>query len=202
MSGERSIRLFVAVELPDAWKQGLAGLQERTKAALAADGFTADLKPRWIRPEGIHLTLKFIGEVEPERLASIQEALARAVTRPPGIALALGRPGTFADRRAPRVLWAGLGATPDNALDSLVERIEAALAALDVRRERRPFRPHLTLARLPDGASEAQRRRAAELAVAVEPPAVEAFQVAKVSLMQSFLGPGGARYERLATWPG
>src|SRR5690606_15343773 len=105
------------------------------------DPAAAGVRVRWVRPEGIHLTLKFIGHVPPDRLAPIQEQLAAAVPQPPNFTLDLGRVGTFADRRAPRVVWAGVQDHPQFALLRLAEAIDTWLAAAGIPRERRAFRP-------------------------------------------------------------
>lgn len=201
MTSEKPLRLFVAIELPDAWLEALREVQERMKAALAQDPALADLRMRWVRPDVIHLTLKFIGEVAPEGLTPIREQLAHAVPEPPEIVLSLAGAGSFEDRRAPRVVWAGVLSQPQWALLRLAEGIETWLAAAGIPRDRRGFLPHLTLARLPDGLSDAQRRRAAEVTTAVTMPEIPAFHVKGVSLIQSVLGPGGARYERMGRWP-
>lgn len=201
MTDEKRIRLFVAIELPDAWLRSLAEVQERMRDSLAKDAEMASLRVRWTRPEGIHLTLKFIGEVAPARLEPIVGQLTLAVPERPDIALSLAGVGSFEDRRAPRVIWAGVQDQPAHSLLRLAESIETWLAAAEVPRERRGFRPHLTLARLPETMTDAQRRRAAELTRSVRLPEVPSVNVEGVSLMQSYLGPGGARYERLGRWP-
>jgi 2'-5' RNA ligase len=196
-----SLRLFVAIELPGTWKQALAALQERMRDELAADTETAAVRLRWTRPEGIHLTLKFIGAVTLDRLPIIEEQLSHAVPALGQISLRLGWAGSFHDRRAPRVIWAGVDSDPPGALAPLAASIETWLAAAGVKRERRGFTPHLTLARLPDEMSDELRRRVAELTVDVPRPQPVPFVVEHVSLMQSHLEPGGARYERIATFP-
>jgi RNA 2',3'-cyclic 3'-phosphodiesterase len=200
-ASERPLRLFVAIELPDAWHRALADAQEVLRAALAQDDGLSGARLRWMRPEGIHLTLKFIGEVAPTRVAVLRDQLALAVPARPDIEISLTRIGSFSDRRAPRVVWAGIDTRPARALQPLFESIETWLAAAGVARERRSFRPHLTLARLPDGLTDAQRLRIAEITSAAALPHLPPFTVEGVSLMQSFLGPGGARYERLGRWP-
>jgi 2'-5' RNA ligase len=201
MTNDARLRLFVAIELPQTWLKVLVALQERMRAALAADSQTAGLRLRWVRPEGVHLTLKFIGYVEAGQVDVIRNQIAAAVPEPPGIELRLAGAGSFSDRRAPRVVWATVESPQRERLMQLAERIETWLEAAGVPRERRPFAPHLTLARLPQELPEAQKRRAAELTTAVERPAAPPFTVERVSLMQSHLGPGGARYERLAAFP-
>ncbi len=199
---EAHLRLFVAVELPQTWLDALADLQERMRRALEADQQTAALRLRWVRPEGTHLTLKFIGNVEESRIDVIKQQLEAAMPEPPGIELRLGRAGTFSDRRAPRVLWCAIDTPQRERLTQLAERIETWLEAAGVARERRALAPHLTLARLPEQLSEAQRQRAAEVTTTVLGATAPPFSVDQVSLMRSHIGPGGARYERLAAFPG
>jgi 2'-5' RNA ligase len=201
MTNEKHLRLFVAIELPERWLTALGELQARMQEALANEPSLAGTRLRWVRPEGIHLTLKFIGEVAPQRLDPIREQLARAVPQGPDITIHPGAAGSFEDRRAPRVIWMGVRDEPQQSLLPLAESIETWLTAAGVPRERRGFRGHLTLARLPEGLTDAQRYRVAEVTKGVEAPDMPAFPVQTVSLMQSFLGPGGARYERLERWP-
>jgi 2'-5' RNA ligase len=202
MTNAKSLRLFVAIELPETWLHALAELQQRMQTALSQDEALAGVRTRWVRPEAIHLTLKFIGEVEPDRLAPVREQLSRAVPQAPGIELALGRAGSFSERRAPRVIWAAVQTSDAHALRRLAEDVETWLAAAGVPRERRAFAPHLTLARLPNDLNDAMRLRVAAVTGGVETPDVAPFAVEHVSLMQSLLGPDGARYERLGLWPG
>ena len=194
-----TLRLFVAIELPEAWLAALAQLQEEMRRALAADPSSKDARVRWVRPEAIHLTLKFLGDAEEEKLESIKRALASAVPERPGVKLALGRAGSFRDRRAPRVIWASLEA--DDRLRRLAERIETWLAAAGFPRDRRSFAPHLTLARLPEELTPPVRERVAEITTACPLSDVAPFEVERVSLIRSHLGPGGAIYERLGAWP-
>jgi 2'-5' RNA ligase len=196
-----SYRLFIAIELPEAWQTALGDLQQRMQRALAADPLTAAVRLRWVRPEGIHLTLKFIGETAADRLPAIEAQLALAVPQMPHIALTLGRAGSFSDRRAPRVIWAGVYSEQADALLRLAESIQTWLAAAAIPRERRAFAAHLTLARLPDEMPDALRHRVAQLTTAVEQPSLPTFVPQHVSLIRSHLGPGGARYQRLAAFP-
>ncbi len=202
MTTEKTLRLFVAIELPPPWLEALATVQQRMREALAQDASTSDIRLRWVRPEAIHLTLKFIGQVSPDRLEPIVNQLTGALPSLPEITLSLGRAGAFEDRRSPRVIWAGVESQPVTALRDLAQGIETWLAAAGIPRERRGFRPHLTLARLPEALTDDQRRRAAEITTTVEQREIPSFRIEHVSLMQSFLGGGGARYERLGVWPG
>jgi 2'-5' RNA ligase len=169
--------------------------------ALSADPRTAAVRLRWVRPEGVHLTLKFIGEVAADRLPVIEAQLALAVPEMPSITLQLGRAGAFSDRRSPRVIWAGVYSEQAERLQRLAKSVETWLAAAGIPRDRRGFIAHLTLARLSNDLSDDQRRRVAELTAGVEQPQLPAFTIERLSLMRSHIGPGGARYERLAAFP-
>jgi 2'-5' RNA ligase len=199
---EEQPRLFVAIELPEAWKQGLERLQVAMREALTKALGSGPEAPRlrWTRQDGIHLTLKFLGETPVSRLPAIEAALAAAVPAMPGFSLGLGRAGSFSDRRAPRVILATVtGET--QALQLLAERIETRLASAGFPRERRAFQPHLTLGRLPDHLSTQMRQRIAEVTGAEPPPRVDAFRVERVCLVRSYIEPGGARYEQVAAFP-
>jgi 2'-5' RNA ligase len=195
---EPRLRLFVAVELPQAWLDAFAALIEQMKVALARDPLTADARLRWVRPEGIHVTLKFLGEVAESRLGTIESALATAAPASPGPRIALGKPGSFG--RPPTVVWLGVDGDL-RMLTRLAERVDAAVATTGYERERRPFAPHLTLARFPEQLGADVRNRVAAIASSFPNPAVAPFEVQRVSLMRSFLGPGGARYERVSAFP-
>jgi 2'-5' RNA ligase len=169
--------------------------------AFSADPRTAGVRLRWVRPEGVHLTLKFIGEVDADRLPVIEAQLALAVPEMPSITLQLGRAGAFSDRRSPRVIWAGVYSGQAERLQRLAKSVETWLAAAGIPRDRRGFIAHLTLARLSNDLSDDQRRRVAELTAGVEQPQLPAFTIERLSLMRSHIGPGGARYERLAAFP-
>ena len=122
---------------------------------------------------------------------------------PPDFDLQLTWVGSFSDRRAPRVIWAGVLAGPidESELGKLAERVDVWLASAGFPRERRGFRPHLTLARLPEKLTAAERELVAATTTKQALPAVETYRVRGVSLMRSHLGRDGARYERLALYP-
>jgi 2'-5' RNA ligase len=189
----RDLRLFVACELPQTARDALAQVQDDLKAKGAAP-------LRWVRPEGIHLTLKFLGGVPPSRLQPIEHALAAAIDAPFALRLRLGAVGSFGGRQRLRVVWVGLEGDVEE-LAQLADSVERALDPLGFPREKRPFSPHLTLARVPDHATADQRLRLASLVDSYRPPALPSIETTAVSLMQSFLEPTGARYQRLAEFP-
>ena len=194
-----SLRLFVALELPEAWKTALGALQDEMRAALH-DRFGDAVRPRWVRTDGIHLTLKFLGATPASRLDAVETALRQAVPSLAPFSLQLANAGSFADRRAPRVILAGVHGDTQP-LFALAEMVETWLAAAGWPRERRSFRPHLTLARLPETLDDATRRAVAGITTACKSPEVPPWAVDHVALIRSHLGPNGARYERLAVFP-
>jgi len=190
---EQTLRLFVACELPAEMKAALASLQE----ALRKKGAP---RLRWVRPEGVHLTLKFLGAVPQEKVAAIREALSPTVQGIPPLALSLAEVGTFGDRRGARVVWVGMQGDLEP-LARLQQRVEKALEPLGFPPERRAFSPHLTLARVPDSVGSGERQTLRELAKTIEVPTAPAVTIGELSLMRSILGPGGAVYERVAAFP-
>lgn len=133
-------RLFVAVPIPADIKKAVA--------AAVLDLKQSGQLPfkRWVHPEDVHVTLKFIGEVAPSATAPIEAELERVAARSNPFPLRLTGTGTFGSPQAPRVLWAGLGGEPER-LRALQADVERQLAALGYAPEERPFAPHLTLAR-------------------------------------------------------
>jgi 2'-5' RNA ligase len=189
---DQLLRLFVAVDLPGQVREALARLQGGLR------GY--DLSGlRWVRPQGIHLTLKFLGETPAGRVAAITNALAGAIRGRRRFRLALGALGTFGGQRRPRVLW--LDITGDiERLRELQAAVEEALVEVGFPPEERDFSPHLTLARVPQPGRPGTAERIAQALESVAPPRAE-FDVREVVLMRSTLQPGGAVYERLAAFP-
>ncbi len=187
------LRLFVACELPSEMKAALVALQE----ALRRQGAP---RVRWVRPEGIHLTLKFLGSVPAQRVTNICAALAPTVEGIRPLELSLGSLGTFGGRRGARVVWVGVNGDVERVAE-LQRRVEAALGRLGFPTEERAFSPHLTLARVPDHVGSAERERLWDLTKALAAPESAPVTIRELSLMRSILGPGGAVYERLAAFP-
>ena len=186
-----SVRAFVAVLISPAAKTALRNVVGLLK--VDAPGGV-----RWIDPEGIHLTLKFLGNVGPARVPEIAAAMRGGAQGAPLFRLHLSGLGMFPNEKRPRVLWAGVQGDLDS-LQELQGRIEDGLAGLGFPREGRPFRAHLTLGRVRDQASGEERRQinAAMLAVSLE--ATENWLVETVCLVQSHLSPSGATYSTLAS---
>ena len=186
-----SVRAFVAIELPDRARTALAELVEQLKRARVRG-----LRP--VSPTGIHLTLKFLGDVPVTQVESIAAEIRRAASGQRSFSVVLDGVGVFPKRGEPRVLWVGLdGDLP--ALLALHQAVEDSLERLGYARERRDFSPHLTVARIRDGTPSDERRRAREaLLSATAFDSGLRIDVDHVSLMQSILLPEGAKYLRLA----
>ena len=190
------IRAFVAVELTDELRSAIALVQTQVKAELARElrRTAPDARLQWVRPEAIHLTLKFLGDIEDGQVEDIAQALAVAVSPQARFSMEVGGLGVFPDLRAPRVLWIGLsGPGP---LVSLAQSVDQALAGLDFSLETRPFNPHLTLARIKERGREVGKALAVIGLLAQGSP-VGTLPVQTVSLMRSELKPSGAVYSRL-----
>ena len=186
------MRLFVALEIPDTVRDNLAA---QIKELRDLSTKVADKRPRWVRPENLHVTLKFIGEVSPTKLGGIRSALS-AIRSDTQVDLKFHGLGFFPNEQYPRVLWAGLDASAN--LTSLAGDIDGALESQGIARERRAFTPHLTLARIePPGLHEKlraaiQENRAREFG---------SFQTREFQLIESKLKPSGAEYTTLASFP-
>jgi 2'-5' RNA ligase len=176
------VRLFVALNFPDDVRRALW--------AAAAPVRELDLPLKWARPEGIHVTLKFLGEVPDAREPELCAALGRAAAGGHALALVVGGFGAFPGFARPRVIWAGL--QPDPALDQLQHRVEQEFVPLGFPPENRPFRPHLTLGRAARDARPRACDRLEETLAGLQYQ--ETTRVEAVDLMQSVLQSGGAVY--------
>ena len=191
--GGGSLRLFVAVELPLDVKRALESTIASLRTALTSDAM------RWVRAEGIHVTLKFLGAVAAERVGAIEAALRDATAGAAPFDLKPGGIGSFGGSGGLRVVWVGIAGEVEQ-LASLAERVEAALEPLGFARERRPFAAHLTLARVREDASREERSRLYALLAQLAPTELPSFRVDLISLMQSTLSRGGATYHSLSTY--
>ncbi len=188
------LRLFIAINLPPDLLQTLAKVQEQLRRHLSGLPLT------WARAEGIHLTLKFLGETDPRRVEDILTRLraVAAIWRP--FVVPVNGLGCFPDRRRPQVVWVGVQ-DPDGALQRLAAAVDAAMADLGWEREKRPFTGHLTLARVKRHADNEERRRIGEHIAAFALSAPGLLPVQALHLMHSRLDPDGAVYSELAAVP-
>lgn len=191
-SAQDHVRLFVACEVPDDVKESIGEVIENLRSH-------SGNAVRWIRPEGVHVTLKFLGEVPTKKLPAVKLAIQEAVVGHSPFELEFSNIGTFGGREGLRIMWVGIAGDVLR-LEALVRAVNAALAVVGFEPERRPFRPHLTLGRVRD---EISTRNRAEIEVAVGKVSVPpvSWRTAQVSLMRSRLTAQGATYEVLATFP-
>jgi len=185
------IRCFIAIELPDEAKEGLA----RLKKELERDEHNF---VKWVDPGVIHLTLKFLGNIPSKRVTEITEAMRTAVQGISRFHLEISGMGAFPSLRQVRVFWVGISGEVDK-LARLQQNIDSALTALGFAKEERSFVPHLTLARIKQGASPLERRSFGELVGATIFEDKYHVEVEAISLMRSQLTPAGAIYTRLMT---
>ena len=183
------MRSFIAIELPQNVKNGLAQL--RSELERAEHPFV-----KWVNPESIHLTLKFLGNVPFKQVAEITKAIETASKGIPPFHLEISGLGEFPNLKQPRVLWVGIKGEIDK-LVSWQQNIDLALASLGFAKEERPFVPHLTLARIRQGASPKERKSFGELVMSTSFEISYPFDVEAVSLMRSQLTLAGAIYSRL-----
>ena len=186
------MRLFVALEIPAAVRDNLTAQVAELRELSAK---VADKRPRWVRPENLHVTLKFIGEVEAAKLEGIRSALT-AIGLDAPVGLDFRGLGFFPDERYPRVLWAGLHASGN--LPVLARDIDGALEGQGIARDQRAFTPHLTLARFEPRSLHEKLRAAVQKNSERE---FGAFQAREFHLIQSKLEPSGAEYRSLAAFP-
>lgn len=190
------VRAFVAIMLPEDVRQYCVDAMARLRQALGP----AQRAVRWVDPDGIHVTLKFLGNVPTVQLPDLTERLAVALAGQPPFNLGVGPLGTFPHARAPRV--ALLQVRGDlNQLGDAKERVEAATEPLGFPREKRPYRPHLTLGRVRENAAPADLSALARAIASLSDQSGPTFRATSASLMQSHLGPGGAKYTRLSELP-
>jgi 2'-5' RNA ligase len=179
--------LFLAIELSDELRAGLSRVRRQLEGRLS--GW------RWVRPENIHLTLRFLGEVPDDRVARHHGAWRHAAAGCSPVRLEIGGAGVFPPRGVPRILWCGVSAHhPPGEIARLAAAMEDAARAEGFAPERRPFRPHLTLARARRG-----ERPTAPAGDSVG--LLGEVEAREVVLFRSRLSPHGATYERVELFP-
>jgi 2'-5' RNA ligase len=175
------MRLFIAVDLPNELRKELANVQRALHPLTDS--------ARWVAPEAIHITLKFLGEVPEKRVEDINSALAGLSWKP--FSVTVRGVGFFPGNRSPRVFWAGMEAPT---MQGLAEELDSRMERLGFDKEKRAFRPHITLARARDTRIDSALVRGA---TQYEQHDFGAFTADRVFLFKSTLKPSGAIYEKL-----
>ena len=178
------MRLFVAIEISAEIRQRINEFVSQMRLRLT--------DARWVRPEGLHITLKFLGNVADERRPVIEQALRRIDAA--RFEVSLHRIGVFPNSRSPRVLWVGIESGPE--LPNLAKEVDNYLASLGFEREKRAFTPHVTLARFKEGAMVPNvSSMLTESSLSFGKMTATAFH-----LYESKLSPKGAAYSKLASF--
>lgn len=193
------MRIFIGIDLDQEVRDRISRFLE------GVQGFAPDA--RWVRPESLHITLKFIGEQTPEQVEAIAARLRQVEAR--AFEIRYGGYGFFPTAKAPRVFWIGVHAVPQ--LAELAGRVDMATAELGIPREDRPYNPHLTLARAGgrSGSPKRQKDDAPNTIFAVLEKRLAAMAeldfgtttAREFILYQSQLSPGGSKYTKLKRFP-
>jgi len=184
------IRSFIAIELPSELKLELTQLELELKR-----GNQPWVK--WVSPDSIHLTLKFLGNIAVDRISEITEVMKEAARGLSPFHLEVKGLGVFPNLKRVQVVWVGVGGEVDK-LSQLQQRIESSLVPLGFTAESRPFTPHLTLARLRDRALPDERQRLGQFIAATKFESVYTIKVDAINLMRSQLTREGPIYSRLS----
>jgi len=179
------MRVFIAVDLPNELRKELGELERQLKPLTDT--------ARWVAPESIHITLKFIGEVPEKRAEDIDAALTGLTWIP--FTITVRGVGFFPGNRSPRVFWAGMEAPT---MQKLAEELDSRMERLGFEKEKRAFRPHITLARARDSRIDSSLVTGSAEYAEHE---FGSFTVDRIFLFKSTLKPTGAVYERLKEYP-
>ena len=185
------VRSFIAIELSDELKTGLFRLQAQLK--------TVNIPwVKWVNPDSVHLTLKFLGNVAIDRTDEITGAIEATTRGISPFVLQVKAPGVFPNLRRVQVVWVGIGGEVDK-LNRLQQQIESNLAQLGFAPEPRSFTPHLTLARLSNRASPDERQRFGQLIADTRFEESFAIKVDAINLIKSQLTREGAIHRRISS---
>ncbi|MEC4889875.1 MAG: RNA 2',3'-cyclic phosphodiesterase [Nitrospira sp.] len=194
------IRVFLAVELSDGLRTQLAQVQQDLKQRLGRD-FPKDVRLSWVQPALIHLTVKFLGDIEESLVEPMRQAIEQVVKAHRIIHIPIERLGAFPHPQQPRVVWAGASAQWEKGeeaarLSALHQSLEDCCELLGFAREGRPLSPHLTLARIKAGERHVGQAMAKSGAMD-RPWSLGALAVDSMVLMKSELKPSGPIYTKL-----
>jgi len=184
------MRAFIAIELPKAIRDSLTRLEERLKKSGA--------QVKWVEPQNIHLTLKFLGEVDQQKLEKITEAIKCTACDKKTFHLRVSSVGAFPKINFPRIIWVGID-KGDNETKEIAEELEEKLAELGIPKENRPFSSHITIGRTKSTLNKEELIQ--ELTAAEDILKTEnlEFNVERITLFQSTLTPSGPVYKPLKT---
>jgi 2'-5' RNA ligase len=185
------LRTFIAIALDEELRGNLGRLQDQLRERMPPRSV------RWVRPAGIHLTLKFLGDTPPQLVDRIKMALEQAAAQTRPFSFTVGGLGCFPNIRRPRVVWVGLH-EPSGRLAHLRDCIEGEVAPLGFPTERRRFSPHLTLGRVQRRASKSEAREIGQVVGGSAIGTIDEMAVTEVLYIKSDLRPTGAVYTTLS----
>ena len=191
-----AIRAFIAIELPAVILQQIGEIETRLKSQMPPDCI------RWVKPDSIHLTLKFLGQVPSDQIDLITASLKNALTPHHAFALEVADAGCFPDLHHPRVIWVGVKEDPPGHILQHVQRsVENAISPLGYPTEARDFSPHLTLGRIARDVRTTDLKKVGDVIGASQIGLLGRWDVINVALIKSDLRPTGAMYTVLARAP-
>jgi len=179
------IRAFIAIELNKEIHDYLANIQNELKQA------RADVK--WVKPENIHLTLKFLGNMDISQINQIKKILAEISQGENEFSIELSRVGAFPKLKYPRAIWIGIEKNQDKVTE-IANNLEERLHKLGISKEDRPFHPHITIGRVK---SSLNRSTLAEKLTSINIPQRPSMTIKKLTLFKSTLTPNGPIYQVL-----
>jgi 2'-5' RNA ligase len=183
------VRAFIAIEIPDVVKAKLMALSEELRQC--------GVKASWVKPENMHLTLRFLGEVSDAQVNELRVRLRQCCVDTPSLDLSMKGVGVFPNPNRPRVLWAGVEAGDAVSLRQLQSQVEKAVRAVGLAPNNKAFHPHITLGRL------SESRPSEPLLAALNRAEIFAgddFHVGSVALFSSVLDKKGAVHTRIGTF--
>jgi 2'-5' RNA ligase len=180
------IRAFIALELSEEARAELLRIEEVLEKAEA--------NVKWVKPESIHLTLKFLGYIQEEKVSSIEKRLGKIASEASPFDIALENIGVFPGWKNARVIWIGLGEGAES-VKTLADRVEEAMAEEGFEKEKRSFKSHLTIGRVKSPKNKEKLEKEA-LSVNVKPASSH---ISRIVLFKSTLTPKGAIYTPLVT---
>lgn len=178
------MRLFIAVPLSKDTRENISRLQDELKKNMTGE------KIRWVVPENIHLTLKFLGETDPGKVEKISKVMAESIKGLSSSSININSGGVFPSRRRPRILWVGSIEKNENII-TIKKNLDRGLKHLGFEKEKREFTPHLTIGRVKSIKAMAG---SIEALVSGEINLGE-IEVREIQLIESILSPEGAKYE-------
>ena len=182
------MRSFIAINLPKETKEFLSRLQEKLKSA------QADVK--WVKPTNIHLTLKFLGEIDEELAGKIKDIIAEVCKGKKGSEIILSYLGAFPDINQPRVVWIGIS-QGEQKIENIASELDQKINQLGIPKEKRSFRSHITLGRVRSGYNRQNLSRRLQEVKDSNQQEINKFELNTVSLFKSTLTAKGPIYEEI-----